>query len=227
MKLFFLFLSVITLFSGCSKIDYIDKNIAEIRNFLYEGKVDGVTATLVCGYRESEYVLDGYATELVEFGVLTFDIAKIDENRTQNAKFTIQYGDNFLDGDLVKNPFDNTLVVDLKKIIDVDKVVVHIIMDDNNKEISLVRLDKDWEFSSEDVKKIISKEFKEEIKPLIVDGVFKGEVYIKILNDADIYKGDYYWYVSIIGQNGGRLNAIISPKTGQILSSNNTINKTP
>lgn len=225
MKLFFLFLSMITIFSGCSKIDYIDKNIAEIRNFLYEGKVDDVTATLVCGYRESEYVLDGYATELVEFGVLTFDIEKMEGKSTQNAKFTIQHGDGFFEGDLVKNPFDDTLVVDVKKIIDVDEVIVHIQLDDFDKEIKLVRLDKDWDISSDDVKRIISKEFKEEINPLILDGKFKGEVYIKILNDADIYKGDYYWYVSIIGQNGGRLNAIISPKTGQVLSSNNTLDK--
>ena len=73
------------------------------------------------------------------------------------------------------------------------------------------------------MKKIIAKEFKEEINGLLEERVFQGEIYIKILNDADMYIGDYYWYVSIISRKGGKLNALISTKTGEILSNNNSL----
>lgn len=221
MKLIFFLISIF-LFSGCSKNDYINENISEIRNFLYEGVADNVVATLVCGYREKDYILDGYSTDLIEFGVLTFDIK---DGIYKTAKFSVFYNENVIEGELVQNPFDNTLVVDLKKIIDVSEITVSIELEDNKREIKLKRLDTNWKVSSEEVKNIITKNFKEEINNLIVEGDFKGEVYIKILNDADIYKGDYYWYVSIIGQKGGKLNAIISPHTGSVLSSNQTIDK--
>ena len=57
------------------------------------------------------------------------------------------------------------------------------------------------------------------------NNIFNGEIYIKIVNDADIYKGDYYWYVSLISRKGGTLSLIISPYNKEILAINDTIEK--
>ena len=72
---------------------------------------------------------------------------------------------------------------------------------------------------------IKSGKYKEEILYLNKNNVFGGEVYIKIINDSDIYKGDYYWYVALISRNGGTLSMIISPYSKDVLAVNNTIEK--
>jgi len=223
--IFLLFFSLIMCSSCNSKISIIDKNLAEIREFLYEGQVEGMTVSLMCGKREKDYILDGYATALIEFGVLTFDIENIEEYDTAGSKYVLYVGNTKYEGDLQKNPFDGTLVADIKKNICVSSgVSVKIILNDYEKEIKLKRMDSEWNINAEDVKKIIYSNFKEEISLLRDKKEFRGEIYIKILNDADIYASDYYWYVSIISRTGGRLNAIISNKTGEILSLNNTLN---
>ena len=226
MKIIFLLIAVSMVFSSCSKNNYLEDNIAEIRECLYEGKNEDVSVNFVCGKREKDYVLNGFATELIEFGVLTFDIKDKEKYATQTGKYVLTVGTTRYDGDLQKNPFDGTFVADIKKVIkDTQSIRAKIIMGDLVKEIKLHRIDSDWQVSSGDVIKIINKNFKQDINSLVVDGVFKGEVYIKILNDADMYVGDYYWYVSVISRSGGKLNAIISHKTGEILSHNNTLQK--
>lgn len=227
MKIIFLLFAVVLTFTSCQgKEKYIEDNIAEIRECLYEGKFEGVDVSLICGERESEYVLNGFATDLIEFGVLTFDVEDIENLSLDSMKYVLTVGTTRYDGDLQKNPFVGTLVADVKKNINVTSgVSAKIMLGDFVKEIKLTRIDSDWEIKSSDVKKILYKNFKDEINSLVEDGVFKGEVYIKILNDADMYIGDYYWYVSIISRSGGKLNAIISKKTGEILSQNSTLDK--
>lgn len=225
MKFIFFVLIAMFAFSGCSKNKYIESNIAEIREIIYEGKNEDLNVSLICGEREEDYKLNGYATPLIEFGVITFEI-KNDNLGTENAKFILYVGTEKYNGDLQKNPFDGTLVADVKKKILLESgVSVKILLDDYEKEIKLTRLDINWNISANDVKEIISKEFKKEIDSIVIDKEFNGEIYIKILNDADIYVGDYYWYVSIISRSGGKLNAIISRETGEILSMNSTLDK--
>lgn len=227
MKIIFLLLASFMLFTSCNgKNNYLEDNIAEVREYLFEGKRDNVNVTFVCGKREKDYVLNGYATELIDFGVLTFDIEDKENYSIENAKYVLTVGTTRYDGDLQKNPFDGTFVADIKKIINVENSVsAKIMLGELVKEIKLERIDSNWQVSANDILKIVSKNFKNEIKFLVEDGIFKGEIYVKTINDADMYIGDYYWYVSIISRNGGKLNAIISTKTGEILSHNNTLDK--
>jgi len=225
MKFIFFVLIAIFVFSGCSRSKYIDNNIAEIREVIYEGKCEDFNVSLICGERESDYKFNGYVTPLIEFGVLTFDVTN-EQLNVENSQFVLFVGTEKFSGELQKNPFDGTLVTDVKKkITNNSGVSAKLILGDFEKEIKLTRLDIEWEISAEDVKDIIKKEFKEEIEVLVKDKEFNGEVYIKILNDADMYVGDYYWYVSIISRTGGKLNAIISRETGEILSMNSTLDK--
>lgn len=225
MKIFLLLIISIFAFSSCQTKDkYIKENLAEIREFLYEGSNEEVKATLVCGKRESEYVLNGYATSLVEFGVLTFYIQNIDDYSIENKKYALIVGTKRIEGVLEKNPFDNTLVADIKKIIDSDeKISVKLVLDDFTCDLKLKKVNSDWRVSANDVISIISNSFESEIRSLVENGILKGEVYIKIINDEDEYANDYYWYVSILSRNGEKLNAIISPKSGEILTKSSTI----
>lgn len=226
MKLFFLiFLASLTFF-GCSSNTekYLRQNTAELREYLYEGSVDGVSASLIFGKREKNYIVNGYATELVEFGVLTFDVPKDIQIDETIAKYVVTIGTTRYSGDLQKNPFENTLVADIKKNISgVQSVTAKIIAGEFVKEIKLVCINENWKIKSADVYSLVAKAFKNDFAKMISNNSFAGELYIKIINDSDENTSDYYWYVCVIGRTGGRLSLIVSPKTGEILAVNNLL----
>ena len=228
MRYFLFFLVGLFCITGCTNKyeNLLKSNTAEVREFMLEGEEKGVKANLVCGLREKEYKINGYATELIEFGVLTFELENINEYDTNLANFVLLVGTSRYDGILERNPFNDTLVADIKTIIDKNEnIVAKVIIGEFSQEIHLKPINKDWKIDSEDVYKIVADKFRKEINYLNRENVFEAEVYIKILNDADDYKGDYYWYVSIIGRKGGTLSLIISPYSKDVLATNNTLQK--
>lgn len=219
MKLFFLLLCSIIFLSSCSgKYENLLKsNTAEVREFVLEGKSENVTASLVCGKREKEYIVNGYATKLVDFGVLTFE--KTDGFEDELAKFVLLVGTIKFDGDLQKNPFDMSLVADIKTIINqTQKVSVQLIFENKTIDFKLELVNKNWKVDSEKVYEILAKKVSKDIDNFIVKNEFEAEVYIKIINDFDDNVSDYYWYICIIGRKGSRLSLIISPITQEILA---------
>lgn len=228
MKIFLLLiLGIITLTSCTNKYENILKsNTAEVQEFLLEGKSNNIKSSLVCGMREKEYKINGYATDLIEFGILTFELPNIDDYDVSLAQYVLTVDTLRYDGELEKNPFNNTLVADIKKIINLsDNITAKLIIGDFVSEIKLNNVADEWKVNSDDVYQIVSNKFKPDIETLNSNNIFGGEVYVKIINDADMYKGDYYWYVSIIGRKGGTLSLIICPDSKDILAVNNTIKK--
>lgn len=227
MKFIFFIICSMFLFSGCASTyeNYLKYNIAEVREFLLEGGNENVSASLICGKREKDYVINGFATETIEFGVLTFTVKNIDDYDESLANYVLLIGTTRYDGALLQNPFDKTLVVDIGKIIDKNEdIIAKLIIGDFSVEIEMTLINKEWKVNSNKVLKIVSNKYKEELESFVENGVFGAEVYIKILNDADIYKGDYYWYVNIVSKKGESISLIISPYTEEILASNINLN---
>lgn len=225
MKLFFLLLCVIVLSSCGNKYENMLKNnTAEVRKYLLEAKDEQMNVSLILGLREKNYIVNGYATDLIEFGVLTFEFSDYGNIDKSSASYELLVGTQKFAGILQENPFDQTLVADIKKMIEpTKKVTAKIISGDFSKEIELKYINKDWKVDSDDVYEIVAKKMKNELSQLSNKNTFEGEVYIKIINDADINVSDYYWYVSIIGRGGKRLSLIISPKTKEIMAVNNFV----
>lgn len=221
MKLFFLIISML-IFSSCGNKyeNILISNTSEIRECLCVGESEELSASLTVGMREKNYIVNGYSTELIEFGVLSFELRNIDVDKN-NCQFILFVGTDKYTGDLQENPFDQTLVADIQKVVDCNKKIVARLISNNVEiDVELFSINRDWNITSSDVYKIIAKNLKDEIKAFINNNIFEGEVYIKIINDQDITKNDYYWYVNIIGRNGKRLSAIVSPIKNEILAKN-------
>ena len=227
MKFVFFVLIGALLISGCqSSLERkVWDNIAEIRQFVVYGKEEGISASLTCGRREFEYKLNGYATDLIEFGVITIMLDDIDKINFESADYVLFVGTKKYEGDLQKNPFDNTLVADIKKIVSYTENISLELYIDKEKidSLKLKRVDADWQITYDDCVALLVGQYKKELKSLIKKSEFEGEVYIKILNDFDKNINDFYYYVSVVGRSGDTLSIIISPKTGNILACNNTI----
>ena len=223
MKLIFFVIISVLIFGGCDTTleRCLISNVAEVSEFVVSGREDGVFASLMCGMRESDYKMNGYATTLIPFGIITINLGDMDSLNVDKANFVLFVGTEKFNGELEKNPYDETFVADIGKIVDKDKnIKLDMLLGDWFKTIELVKVDQGWSVDTRDCLKILIDNYNQEVKSFIQDDVFEGEVYVKIKDDYDMYSSDYFYYVSVIGRRGNYINMLISCYTGEILASN-------
>ena len=220
MGLFFCLLCGLMFLSGCdAKLEQnIWDNVAEYRQFVVFGDNDNMSVTFMCGKREVDYKSDGVATDLIPFGVITITLDRNIPIDTMN--YVLYVGTEKYTGDLQQNPFDKTLVADIGKIVDqTQNISIDVILNGEKYSLKLNRIDNDWVVSMHDCVKIFVDKYKEDIKSFVNKNVFEGEVYLKIIDDYDKHKSDFYFYISFISRQGSSISMLISPKTGEILAS--------
>lgn len=193
-------------------------NIAEIRNNIYIGENDDIKATFMSGEREKEYVINGYATPLIEFGVVTFTLLGENVTRAKTGDFTLTIEGKKYEGELELNPFDNTYVADLGMKFDTQNdIIASITIGSFSSETPLSLRSGDWEINSLDALKLACKSLKSEIKDFDNEE-WTSEVYVKIIHDEKVSSDKYFWYVNFVGRNGINHSVIIDPYTKEILA---------
>lgn len=212
--------------SGCGSkklVQIVQSNLAEVRYNLMLGSNSNITSSLMSGKREKDYVVNGIATESVDFGVLTFKVLNEDVVFTDDVKYVLTVGTNRTDGILEKNPFDGSYVADIGKIIaDTSEVIkAKILCGTFNEEVELISVTKDWKVQHDNALKLACTELKRELESFFENDMFMGEAYVKIINDELGDKNNYYWYVSFVNRNGKNFAVIIDPKTNEILAKKN------
>ena len=221
-KFIILFLSCALLF-GCSNsktYDMAKNNLAEVRYNLYSGKTDNISVTLMSGKREKDYVINGFCSEAIPFGVLTF---KINESilLKGDVNFVLTVGTFRYDGVLEKNPFDGSYVYDLKNIIDSSEVITaKIIAGEFVDEVELKSVTDSFNVNYDNALRIACKELNDNLKSFIENDEFKGECYVKLICDDDV-TGLYYWYVNFVSRNGKNYCVIIDPISNEIMAKKN------
>ena len=98
-----------------------------------------------------------------------------------------------------------------------------IIVNETKTSFKLKAVNEEWKVSSNEVVRILVDKYKEQLKKMVIDGVFEGEVYIKLITDTEGYSSQYYYYVAVVDRKGASFNFLVSPKTKEILASNNTM----
>lgn len=193
-------------------------NIAEIRNNIYIGENDDIKATFMSGQREKEYVINGYSTPLIDFGVITFALLGENVTRAKTGDFTLTIDGENYEGKLELNPFDNTYVADLGKKIDTQNdIIASIKIGSFSSETTLSLKSGLWKINSEEALKLACKTLKSEIKDYDNDE-WTSEVYVKIIHDEKISSDKYFWYVNFVGRNGVNHSVIIDPHSKEILA---------
>lgn len=220
-KLVVFFLIVINSFllAGCNKFYKLTKsNIAEIRHNVFVGSSDNFDITFMSGKREKDYVINGYNTDLIDFGIITITI-KDNNLNISDPTFALTIDTLRYEEVLEKNPFDGTYVADIGVVVDnsLSSMTIKVFMGEIVEELTLNNLSYNWEISSYDALKLACKTLKSELKPLI-SNEFLGEVYIKIIKDTIVNDGSYYWYVNFVSRNGIYHSIIINPLTSEILA---------
>lgn len=208
-------------FTACaSKKAYVlaKENIAEARHNMYLGEGENVRVTLMSGLREKDYVINGYCTDNIEFGVLTFEL-KTDITLPEVVNFVLNVGTLRNEGVLERNPYDGTLVCDVKKIIDSDEVITaKIIAGELVEGVELKSVTKNWNVSYLNALNLACSELNKELKGFIENGNFLGECYIKIVSDREVDENYFYWFVNFVSRNGKSYAVVIDPISNEVLA---------
>lgn len=222
-RIFFVLCCCCFLLCGCEDTTYVEmtKHISEIRKQLFLYQDEEITVQFLSGQREKDYVVDGKNTELVDFGVLSFDFELQSFTAEDEAQYILIIGTRRTDGNLTYNPFDQTFVADIKQQVDPDqKLIAKIIVGNIQKEVTLQCVTQNWNIQAEEALKIVAKEKKKDFDSMLKNGTLQAEIYIKMTKDIETQNQGYYWYVSIIDTKQNRLAYLLDYSTGEIVASN-------
>lgn len=212
----FLFVSCLVLSACNNEYKLIENSLSEIRYNIYAGESNNFSVTFMSGKRETDYVINGYNTKLVDFGVLTITLNQ--EINLVNPQFALTIDTLRYEDILETNPFDGTLVADIKTLINTNNdISLKIIIGDINEDIKLTCISKGWKINHNKALKIAYKNLSKDLKPYI-STEFKGETYIKIIKDTISNNNSYFWYVNFVSRDGITHSIIINPLTGEILA---------
>ena len=218
-RIFLIFFLSIYMLVGCSidsTYDIVQGSLSEVRVSLAKGYRDGVVATLMCGYRECEYVYDGVCTESVEFGVLTFSIDGFDKYDYGEPTYVLNVGMERYSGVLELNPFDSTLVADVGKVMNIqENVVAYLHINGARYDIYLNPVSSEWQIDSDSVLHIFVDKYKDTLREYIQGDSISGETYVKMVYDDTL--DEYYWYVNFITTQGSTISMIVDKDTGHVL----------
>lgn len=227
MKFIFFVIFISMLFSSCGigLKNKVYNNISEIVDFVIVGGDEKVLVSLMCGRREVDYKINGISTELVPYGILTLYSSEEIDSSIQ-VEYTLFVGTKKIKGQMQKNPYDNTLVADIKKIIDKNEnISIDIFIAQDKVSLKLKTIDTEWRITPNEVVDKLLDEYKNELIKMVVDGVFEGEVYIKLIKEEPLNCYRYFYYVSVVNRKGQSFNFLLSPTTKEILASNNTVKR--
>ena len=197
----------------------VQENIAEVHYNIYAGASDEVSCTYSAGKREIDYKLNGYATELIDFGLITFVVNN--PNVVADApSFELSYGKVKTEGVLEQNPYDGSYVADIKQIITTPtEMIATIKLGSYVKNITLYAISPAWKITYNDALQIATKHANKTLKTLVSNNEFLGETHIKILTDTSGNGLDtYYWFVSFLGRQGTKVAVLIDTMTGAVLA---------
>ena len=223
--IYFLFVGFAFLVLGlisCGKTNYdiFSKNLSEVRYNYFSGVVGEYLVSFTSGLRESDFKLNGYHTENVEFGILTITIPKGVEY-VSSASYKLEYGNKLIGGTLEQNPFDLTLMADIGFIInDVEEMKVTFKMGDITKFITIKDVTKNFKLNYNSALNLFVEENYSKLEKLIVKGELQAEVYVKIMYDTTI-DSNYYYLIRVISRTGETISGIVNPLTCEILAVTN------
>jgi len=196
------------------------KNLSEVRYNLFRGSNDSLSATLMTGEREQDYILNGIAEELVDFGIITVIFKEPVSALMGSPSYKLTVGDDYYEGELEKNPFDASYVADIEhKVSDDAQVYLLVEWDTLYETIKLDAISPEWQLNWEKALETAMDNISDtNFEALVKDGKLNAEVHVKIISDPQGVTNQHYWYISIYGQNGSVIEMVINPVTSEVVS---------
>lgn len=215
-KIISILISVLMLFCfcGCGEKEYT--NVSYRCTGYFIGKCEKFKIIAICGERESPYIADGDAGDMMEFCVVS--LKPVDANSGQkNYTFYITADGNEYAGVMNKDIFGTGFSKDVGK--DLSESLSSIVVSDGEKEypIELENMMSNAIISEKEALDISVNEFSEELTQMETNGE-KSEIYVKFVCDTSGEESFYYWYVAHIKANGDYMAVLIDIVSGDVIA---------
>ena len=192
------------------------KNLSEVRYNFFVGSDDISNVSLSSGYRENPYAIDGVHNDMVAFGVVVF---RTSLSNVSEPTYEMTVDDENYQGIMERNPYDNTFVADIEKLVgDDSSVTFKVSIEDDVYTFTLTNISKDWAVGHTEAFEIGIDALNDYIQTLRKGNTFKGECYVKIVTDPNNILQIYYWYVAVVDTAGNTHAVVIDSSNGKVLS---------
>ncbi len=208
------FCAIFLLFLGCAKNDSgYDKVISEIRDNVYVSSVDEWSFSAVSGEREKNYKIDGVANGRDEFFILTVEGYFAS---APTCSFTIN--DKTYSGIMKKHPFNNSYSYEINVKNNSSEVHVSLQCANDSVQTTLKSVKTEQTKTYSQAFSKAKKELETTLKSHLKNGVFNGEVYIRLISNPTQDDGKYFWYVAFYKSESECYSVLIDSESGDVVA---------
>ena len=205
----------VVLFCGCSSnnVGY-DKVISEIRSEVYVGEVNGYKFTGASGEREKNYKIDGVANGREDFFIFTVEGVFAS---APTCLFTL--GEKVYEGVMKKHPFNDSYSYEVNVKTNEKEVDVSVKCGNDTIQTKLKTVKTDSSITSSQALNKARSSLKKTLDKHLKNGVFDGEVYVRIIANPVDNDGRYFWYVAFCKSEKECFSALIDLQRGELIAS--------
>ena len=200
-------LGVLFVLVGCGTNKVTD-NISEITYVYYQGideQDKNVNASISVGQREEPYIMDGKHGTNLDFSLINVNFGRVLEEDSIEVELIIN--DNIEKIILEFNPLSNSYMTDLGYSIGSNENVQ---IKYQNYKINFKNVSDLFKVNYEKALEIGQDLLSDYIDSLYVNGIFEGEIYLKIFSQNSGNFDNLYWIFSVVGRNGQCENVAIN-----------------
>ncbi len=195
--------------AGCTKTYDYTVHLSEVRRDIFRAETEAFEVTLSCVEREHPYASDGIAcpkSKLMEAVLIPAD--KSAEN------FTLTLGGEDWGGEMsFRSVEDDWFFSASCENFPSSEVTVTVEWDGQKQDIVATTVKNEGTMSAEEALEIAIGHEEEAVKALTKDGVFTGELRVRLLR-RDVN----YYYVGIIAPNGKTISLLLGAESGEVLA---------
>ncbi len=206
-------LAPIAMLAGCGEVDKLSlmkDNLSEMSDVYYFSDNNDFLVSIASGQREDPYKSDGKSENKVDFALV---IAELSGSDDEMVKITI-------DGEakdvlLEFNYQTGTHMADIEQRLTGQEEITISYM---NESANMICKSNTFAVSADKALELGYENMKEDIDSLCEGKNFKGECYLKILDNLSGGFDDVFWLFSVLDQNGKMKNVIISTSQPSVLA---------
>lgn len=199
--------------AGCGEVDKLSlmkDNLSEASDVYYFSDNIDFLVSIASGKREDPYQHDGKSEKKVDFALV---IAELNGSDSELVKITINGEEKNVV--LEFNYQTGTHMADIETKLSGEEEIKISYMD---KSANMVCKSNSFAVSSDKALELAYQNMKEDVDKLCEGKNFKGECYLKILDNLSGGFDDVFWLFSVLDQNGKMQNVIISTSEPKILA---------
>ncbi len=197
----------------------LDNLVIEQRENLFVAQDSLYQVSYSGGMREQDYAFDGVKTEMVPFGIVTFNRLNFEPLAEDSYNYVVNIDGVEYTGTLENDQIENSYSIDLGvNALNTSTINVKIDFTGYSFNQELSNVSSEFAVDQASALKIANNELSSQLKNIVTDSN-KVEVVQKIVRDyATPEVSNYYWYVGAVSTNGETLGVLIDANSGEILA---------